>query len=536
MSTRTVLLSSAVAACLFAAAPAAAGAADYIPPNAPDTAGLPASCSELVNGSTGGRGRPAGSVPPVLSGPATAAPTSAEAQVLPQVVRFRTDSESWNARYDVAARQGHLFIRGHAADGRGTAPWRRLVLPACMEGRMTGVGVDGELLIATDAKRNVYDSTGADDPVEDIYSTWTMRWGPLFWAGKGVRLPKDTRTWATSNGDANIDKWFLDGAGNQSPVIGIATVYALRGDGSHITLLDPWLPADEAYEVCAPQRGRLRSAGMSAAGSTILLAGRDGNLYTRQYDFDISGADIVQLRYAWDSQKGVADPKIQLPARGWDRQPRIRGRFTSRVSIEKTGQPGSAARILRVEGLDTRGRTGYWEKPIATGTWRFVATGARLEGKLVKPGSGALARAQELTYAGRLADGTRVEVSRYNPHCSPATLRLTTRAGHGTQLTLHGVDGLRQLPIPAGLSEIARWKYAAIEATPAAWKRVAAGPADVRALVTRIMGASGTRFREVTVQATRGTLWFDKLCWRLRRTGAKVPAGTVDPQDGCPAR
>src|SRR6185436_15591145 len=116
----------------------------------------------------------------------------------------------------------------------------------------------------------------------------------------------------------------------------------------------PWLPADDSYEVCGPQRGRFKVAALSAAASTVFVMNRAGEMYTRLYDFDMSGADSVFLKYSYEDQRGKPSPAIQLPPVDWIRQPRIRGRVRDAISIHKTG-PGSNSRVLRVAG-----NGGYW--------------------------------------------------------------------------------------------------------------------------------------------------------------------------------
>ena len=64
----------------------------------------------------------------------------------------------------------------------------------------------------------------------------------------------------------------------------------------------------------------VRADALSASTSTMFVGGPDGSLYTRMFDFDTGGADIVQLKYSWESQKGVTNPRIQLPPLGWATQ------------------------------------------------------------------------------------------------------------------------------------------------------------------------------------------------------------------------
>lgn len=506
---------------------------EYTPPNSPITAGVPASCVELVNGTSGGAA-PKGSTPPVRTGPAVLAAPAATLAALPKRVSMRNAVQGFNEIYDIAVRGGHLYIRGHVATDLGAGPWQQLVLPPCLEGRVTAASIDGELLNVTDKLGNVYVTTRADEALERIYESWTQRWGPPFWGGAGVRIPKDAVDWAMSNGHEQDDQWFLDGAGNKSPIIGIATIYVLGKDG-RIVLLDPWLPSDESFQTCTPQSGRFHADALSASTSTMFVGGPDGSLYTRMFDFDTGGADIVQLKYSWESQKGVTNPRIQLPPLGWATQPKVPGRTTNRLSITTTGI-GSPARELRVEGLNKKGKVGYWTKPIdarSAKAWKFVATGGKLVGKLRKAGGKALKLRPSTAYdyAGTLADGTKVQALGVDPYCSPGTLRFTTKAGKKLDLILHSIDGLRQLPIPAGWYDFVREKYGAIEVPQAVMDKRASLDAPLKAIVDGLLAGQPSRFRETKLQVTRGSLWVESPCWRLTRKGA--PAGTNPEPDTC---
>src|SRR5439155_381971 len=139
---------------------------------------------------------------------------------------------------------------------------------------------------------------------------------------------------------------------------------------------------DDEMIAIGPERGRVRAVDMSASGSTVFVINRFGDMFTRLYDFDISGPDSFFLDYSYEDQRGVQDPAIQLPPEPWREQPKIPGRITGAISIEKVGL-GSIHRTLRVEGVHG-GVTGFWEKDITEpdiGDWRFVPTGAPLEGE-----------------------------------------------------------------------------------------------------------------------------------------------------------
>ncbi len=141
-------------------------------------------------------------------------------------------------------------------------------------------------------------------------------------------------------------------------------IWGLRSGGQRLTFWDPWLPLDESYEMCGPHRGRFKAVNLSASGSFVFVVGRDGDLFTRLYDFDISGHDPVFFRYSYEDQRGKGDGSpIQLPAAPWVEQPKVPGAITSAISIHKVGE-GTIHRILRVEGTRD-GQTGYWERDAA---------------------------------------------------------------------------------------------------------------------------------------------------------------------------
>src|SRR3546814_19798246 len=66
------------------------------------------------------------------------------------------------------------------------------------------------------------------------------------------------------------------------------------------------------------------------------------------------------FEYAYEDQRGVSDPAIQLPTFDWLQQPKIPGAITQNISVHKVGT-NMDHRILRVEGEDG-GHTGSWEK------------------------------------------------------------------------------------------------------------------------------------------------------------------------------
>src|SRR3954451_819639 len=285
---------------------------------------------------------------------------------LPARVDLRSLTRTFNRRYAFALLDGHVYFRPVA----GTA-WRRLPVPSCFDGDVRAISVDDDELLAVDSARHVFTMDGALR--DTVWFNWTERWGPPFWTGAGRRLPPGSR-WSWSVLSPLEDHTWTDPAGNRQPVgdAKVSHVFMLRGGVQRVVYMAPWLPSDDSYEECGPQRGRFRAIALSAAASTVFVMDRSGAMYTRTNDFDMSGADSFFLKYSYADQRGRSGAPIQLPPLDWVRQPRIRGSVRDAISIDKTG-PGSDSRMLGVAGAG-----GFWEKALTAQSWRFVGTGQTL--------------------------------------------------------------------------------------------------------------------------------------------------------------
>ena len=281
---------------------------------------------------------------------------------------------------------------------------------------------------------------------------WTSRWGTPVWTGPGYTLPR-VKAWSWSVISPLEDENWTDPAGNRTAIGAgkVSHIWGIRRGGRRLTFWDPWLPLDQSYEMCGPHRGRFKSVNLSASGSFVFVIGRRGDLFTRLYDFDISGHDPIFFQYSYEDQRGKGDgAPIQLPAARWTEQPKIPGTITSQISIHKVGTD-AIHRILRVEGR-RHGRTGYWERDVAAPKrdgWAFHATGLPLTGKpLNNPrrdtSARGLGRSENRRYRMR-GSGIRGTLRNYNVYCSPARLRLREDGDGATAAPAHG-----RRPAPAG--------------------------------------------------------------------------------------
>jgi hypothetical protein len=511
-------------ACLGGAAPARA-----------DATAERLSCTLLVAGAAG--------LPELLSAPVlellrkTGDPAligpAAPAGLLPDRVDLRTPTQTFNTSFFFALREGRIWFRPRGAGG---GPWRRMPLPACFGGKVEAISADGNLLVAVDGGRRIYTMDNARQ--NPLAWNWTSRFGPPLWVNaSGQKIPADANGWQLSALSSVEDETWTDPAGHEQTVGGgnVTTVYALRGDRRRITILDPWLPNDYSYEECGPERGRLEMEALAASGSTVFVTDRYGDLYTRLWDFDISGADNVFFRYTYEDQSGKPVPRfslpswfpatgipgldalpIQLPAPGWVKQPKVPGEITSALTIFADGA-GSANRVLRVEGRDD-GETGYWEKRIGGGSWTFHPTGEPLSAEVLDNGpddasTDALGPSTGLDFVRPAGDGFSASVLDFTSACTPSTLRVTVAGAPPFDLVLHTVDALRQEPRAEGLAVGWRQQLGTIEVPPALLEPGVAEP--VKVFIARWFGAK--RFTATDVSASAEALVLAQPGWRLER-------------------
>lgn len=481
----------------------------------PDATARAQSCSQLRDGTAGAREPVAAPETDTGNGLAPGAASDAPT-ALPATVPFKTGTETFNRRYWFVVRDGRMWFRSNMEVTGLRQPWRELALPPCFAGRVIGAQADDDEMIVLDRERHVYVMDHALRAPELF--NWTDRWGPLFWSGYGRTLGAGYRAWAWSVISPREDVTWHDDAGNAHAVGAdkVSHIWTLRDGGRRLAFLDPWLAKDDSYAACGPLRGRFRATNLAASGSTLMVIGAHGDVFTRLYDFDIAGSDPIFFRYSYDAQRGVADPAIQLPSPAWKAQPKVPGRITNVISVEKQGQ-GATRRTLRVEGLDRQGRVGYWQKDVAARRWAFHRTGRRLLGKVLDNPSRntagrGLAPSQDRSYAidrallsrrtaypaGRWAG----EITDFNLICSPSRLRVQLGPTTRMDLRLHSVDGLRLTARGTGLDDVVRAQFGAVEVPDAV--RRSADPL-VRAWLAQT-GWGTRRFTEVKIEVTAAAL------------------------------
>lgn len=499
----------------LAAAAALLAALSFTPPTSAAPASAPAGCvpfgtAQLPPGVPSGGGHLGLTALPEHLG--SDAPSSVE---------LRTPTTQFNRFFDFVLVGNALLVRPRES----TEPWRYVPMPECLRGRLVGISLDDDELVAMDESGWMYTMDNASQ--DPIWWNWTSAWGAPLWLDSGQQVP-DARPgrWALSVSSPTDNQTYTDIAGRIHYVgLGKMTmVPALTGDGSRITYADPWLPNDDSYEIGGPLGGRFRATALSAAGSTTFVTNEFGDMYTRTFDFDSSGSDSIFFRYSWDDQSGKptapnlivetldrSTAAIQLPAPAWVHQPKIPGEITSAISVHSTG-PGPGRRELRVEG-SRDGEDGFWHKDLDAPAWAFTPTGAarlgtplqnsprdRSADTLAPPAPWNLSAslpardgsidAQVLVDIGfpysvvdpRMLDavgshatpsGYRLEVTAFDPAATTRPATVVAPDGSRIPVLMHTADGLRMTPRGPGLDDDPRHLIGAIEipedsaATPA---------------------------------------------------------------------
>ena len=479
---------------------------------------VPFGTAQLPPGAPSGGGRAGLDLLPVFTG--EAAPVSVE---------VRTPTTQFNRFWDFALVGHDLLTRPRDAGAPKAEPWRFVPMPECLRGRLVGISLDDDELVAVDDNGWIYTMDNASQ--HPLVWNWTSAWGAPLWAGPGRQLPGDRPNgWALSVSSPWDTQTFADIAGRIHFVgFGKMTMLpSLTGDGSRITYADPWLPNDDSYEIGGPLGGRFQAESLSAAGSTTFVMNKYGDMYTRTFDFDSSGSDSIFFRYSWDDQPDKpsapnlvvetldrSTAAIQLPAPDWVYQPKIPGEITSAISVHSLG-PGPNRRELRVEGRRDA-ESGFWHKDLVGGAWEFTPTGAAFLGSPIDnastnrstdtlapaapwhlsttlPARNGAIDGQTLIDIGfpytvldpRLLDaigqqaqpsGYRLDVDHFDPVATTRTATVTAPDGTGIPVILHTADGLRMTPRGPGLDDNPRHLVGAIEIPEDAYAARGSNPA-----------------------------------------------------------
>ncbi|MBR5753033.1 MAG: hypothetical protein IKX83_00960 [Clostridia bacterium] len=448
---------------------------------------------------------------------------------LPKTVHFRDNNGGFNREYEICLYNGNIYVKH-----RGVAEnWRVAPLPNSMRYRVKAVSVDADEIIALDENNWIYTCIGLFDDTDEWI--WNTSWGEVFDIGTGYQLGNGaTNQWSLSNVDPQYDMTYTDIDGKLQPVgsAGCTQIFFRDADdATKIYYLDPWLPPDESREIGTPYQSRFKAQSLSSSASVTFIINRYGDMFTRLFDYDLSGSDEVFYAYSWFEQVD-AEPaaeydilnqltaaKLRLPSPSWVRQPKIPGTVTDRISVESVA-PGAENRRLKVEGKQN-GHTGYWTKLLNDRSWSFVRTDEPLQGTVLEnspqdTSRKDLAPKTGLHYKGRIA-GTgatlKVKDFAYNSHDQKAYVFVGGLRVPATIYMEYGTLGTATTQIitwrPTGFGETLRRYSCALVISEADAKTLASTAEGKQFLETYLTELrDGSWIRPLSLQANIHGLYF----------------------------
>ncbi len=313
----------------------------------------------------------------------------------PDIIYIKTRTQTFNTYHYYILQDGHIWYKG-VTDNTGPKEWtifRDTGLPNNKEEKnfvnpniIVEISADADELVAICDKGRTYriffDKTLSIFAKRDVWLE-NKAWPQPETFILNDRIAQNI-SWSFGKRNSHV-LYYEDifGNGHHWGTMGISTVYYLLADGQEIVITDTGLPADFSHNLIGPERGTFKAAAISASASTMFLINEAGEMYTRLADFDTIGSDPMFFKYTYvpykSNLKGT-DYRSNyslwgLPSEDWLYQPQIplagKAALTRRITILQNGI-GNSARELRVGGLNEKGETGYWSKPIFDNNWTFV--------------------------------------------------------------------------------------------------------------------------------------------------------------------
>lgn len=442
---------------------------------------------------------------------------------LPRKVYFRDNDQSYNRYYEIALDRGTLYVRKRNSGGT----WKVAPCPEALKGKIQAISMDADEIIAVDKDRWIYNCFNCTS--DTLKWNWGTAWGKVGRQGDSYQVGNiQEGKWALSITNVDEDQTYTDLQGNVTPVSLAGCTQIVFVDPGNPTKLisnDPWLPRDHSYNFGTPYHCRFMVHAMSASASTVFIMNKYGDMYTRRKDYDLSGGDPAQFRYSWFSQDGKENASsylqhrldrntsaISLPSPYWEKQPKIDGEITDRITIESTA-PGNDNRRLKVEGR-YQGKNGYFTKMLKEKQWSFVETGEPLKGNAVEnpqedTSARDLAPLNHMDYTGPLKNGAVLTVKNfaYEDSVQQAILKVGSVEVPATLFTEYGNLGRAVTQVLSerdyGLTDDPRRYVAALQLDESAMQVLKATPEGTRFLQDFMKDRS---LRPLSLEATTDRL------------------------------
>lgn len=388
-------------------------------------------------------------------------------------IYFRTTQESFSYESEYLLWKGKIWTRENHArnkdskwelfDGKGV-PHGENAKSFKKGDYIVSFAQEATMLVAVSNRQRIY----LWQPTIKVDTTWEEEHGAPF--ADSVYLPAH-KDWTFSLSLTKADykrltpmhdivSYYEDPIGNKIEFGFTATVYTLDPDGQKIRYWDTGLPASFDRAFPTPERGQFKAEKLAAAGSTLMVIDKSGRIFTRMYDYEIN-TGCPGLRWTYDKEwaktfktkgkevKTLFDGIRTLPLESWVPHANIpligKASITSKISIILTGK-GNAARQLRVQGTNEKGKFGYYYKKLNDKKWKFKITDEIFKKNISLDINSKvkLGRKLDKTYTGSLLQNgkspLKIELVDFYYFNDRATLRVYYPPKKHFDMTLYTVD------------------------------------------------------------------------------------------------
>ncbi len=297
-------------------------------------------------------------------------------------IEMKTKTQSFNHINDYCIHDGALWVRPRE---NLDADWQMIYFDETKNGaKPEELQVDGANLMILDSERvlhykkvllekrdkqgnySVTDMSRKDNWKAAWYSFPLLRRFYHLFKKMRLKIPEDAKGWAMSHrGKYNLH--FEDAMGRKHPEFAmVTTLYLLPKEGNFIYYADPYVMRGFSRKFKGPGE-HFKAQKIAASASMVLLQGvEDGKtvFYTRLADFDAIGKNpFLPGFYSKKASASKTWARYEIPL---EPGATIEGSIT----IFQDGE-GNNARCLRIEGTNSQGNRGYYQKEISEEAWVF---------------------------------------------------------------------------------------------------------------------------------------------------------------------
>ena len=310
------------------------------------------------------------------------------------------DGKIWFKKIGTSAEEWQLYL----GTGLPFSPKKKF---ASVE-RVVEICADADCLYAFSSEGKLYRTY-----LKKITSYPPMEWVDYFGWPKKIQLYQNASVagkigWAVGSSRKDVE-YYEDACGNKHNYgpLGVESITFLGRDGRYLRYSDPACPSDFSHSFSIPKDEDFCAVNISESASTIFLIGKDGSMYTRLVDYNTVGSDPMLYPYTYEPYSSDFDGSEEksnvtpwfLPNAPWEKQPPVSGAksLSKYITIIQTGK-GNDERELRVAGISSDDKVGFFYKKITEQDWKFKEAPLFLPEDLFSPEPESLSESESFAF------------------------------------------------------------------------------------------------------------------------------------------